>query len=154
MKVLFSDEQGEPLDTELIRQTALATMAAEQLPERSEVSVNLVDEAVMASLNETHMGKTGPTDVLSFPLESLRPGELPHVDPDGPPFLLGDIFICPAVVRGNAGREAVPFEDELALMVVHGLLHLLGYDHAVDAEAEHMESKERLVLAGLGRVRP
>ena len=107
----------------------------------------------MTELNVAHMNKEGPTDVLAFPLEHLAPGKHPVFTDGGPPPFLGDVFICPAVVAGNADREQVPFDDEMALMVVHGILHLLGYDHAVDAEAEHMEQRERELLAGVGRVR-
>ena len=154
MIVHFADEQDDPQEPGPLEEVALATMLAESLPPSTEVSITLVDEETISNLNEAHMGKTGPTDVLSFPLETLAPGVAPVETPDGPPPFLGDILICPAVVRGNAAREQVPFEDEMALMVVHGLLHLLGYDHVVDAEAEHMEQRERDVLAGLGRVRP
>ena len=72
----------------------------------------------------------------------------------GPPRNIGDIFICPAVVADNARSAAVSFQDEMALMVVHGLLHLLGYDHTVDSEAEQMEQRERDLLAAVGRTRP
>lgn len=154
MIVHLTDEQDDPLESEPLRQAALAAMSAEQLPPDTEVAMTLVDEQAIAELNEAHMGKQGPTDVLSFPLETLAPGVVPQRQHDGPPVLLGDIFICPSVVAANAAREQVPFEDEMALMVVHGLLHLLGYDHIVDAEAEMMEQREREVLAGLGRVRP
>ena len=154
MIVHLADEQDDPLKPGPLRDIALATMAAERLPSATEVGLTLIDEPTMAELNQTHLGKTGPTDVLSFPLDDLTPGVTPEVVEDGPPPLLGDIFICPSVVARNADAEQVPFEDEMALMVVHGLLHLLGYDHVVDAEAEHMEQREREVLASLGRVRP
>lgn len=153
MIVHLSDEQDDPLQPDVLTDIALATMAVENLPDSAEVAITMVDEDTIAALNEQHMGKTGPTDVLSFPLESLSPGHLPATVSDGPPLLLGDVFICPAVVARNAERERVPFEQEMALMVVHGLLHLLGYDHVVDAEAEHMEERERIVLAGFGMER-
>jgi probable rRNA maturation factor len=152
--VHLADEQDDPLEPGPLREIALATMAAERLPEATEVGLTLLDEPAMTELNETHMGKDGPTDVLSFPLDDLTPGVPIEVVEHGPPPLLGDIFICPSVVARNAAAEEVRFGDEMALMVVHGLLHLLGYDHIVDAEAEHMEQREREVLAGLGRVRP
>jgi probable rRNA maturation factor len=152
--VHFTDEQDDPLEPGPLEQIALATMADERLPDATEVGLTLVDEPAMAALNQTHMAKTGPTDVLSFPLEDLTPGLPLEVAEEGPPPFLGDVIICPSVVARNAAAEQVPFEDEMALMVVHGLLHLLGYDHVVDAEAEYMEQREREVLAGLGRVRP
>ena len=154
MKVHFADEQDDPLEPGLIRNVAMAAMQSERLPHNTEVAITLIAEHAMAGLNDEHMGATGPTDVLSFPLEQLEPGTTPDVVAEGPPLFLGDIFICPTVVASNAKRDAVSFEDELSLMVVHGLLHLLGYDHKIDAEAEHMEERERNLLADLGRVRP
>jgi probable rRNA maturation factor len=152
--VHLSDEQDDPLQPGFLTDVAFATLSFEGLPDATEVAITVIDEAAMADLNREHMGKDGPTDVLSFPLEDLAPGKPPaHVD-GGPPVVLGDVVICPAVVARNAERDEVPFEHEMALMVVHGLLHLLGYDHVVDAEAEHMERRERDVLAGFGVERP
>ncbi len=158
MRVLFSDDREDPSlsavdagETELL---ARATLGAEGFPEALEVSISLIDEAPMAELNAKHMEKVGPTDVLSFPLEALSPGQVPAPVVDGPPLMIGDIFICPAVVAGNAAKTGVAFRDEMSLMIVHGLLHLLGYDHVVDSEAEQMEQRERDLLAGVGLVRP
>jgi probable rRNA maturation factor len=154
MQVEVRDEQDDPLEPEPLQALAATVMQAEGLPATAEVSLTLVGTAKMARLNEQHMGRPGPTDVLSFPIEALTPGEVP-AQPDGaPPLLLGDILVCPAVVRDQAGAAGVAFDDEMALMVVHGLLHLLGYDHEVDAEAERMEARERDLLALEGRVRP
>ena len=118
------------------------------------MAIVLIDSAEMARYNELYMGKEGPTDVLSFPIEDSRPGEPLQRDPDGPPVNLGDIFIAPDVVRANAARLGDDFHDELALMVVHGMLHLLGWDHGSDSEAEQMEARERDLLAVVGRTRP
>ena len=133
---------------------AVNTLAAEGFDDNVEVAITLIDEAPMAVLNSTHLGKPGPTDVLSFPLEELTPGAIPATVAEGPPRNIGDIFICPTVVADNATSAAVSFQDEMALMVVHGLLHLLGYDHIVDSEAEQMEQRERDLLAAAGRTRP
>lgn len=153
MIVHLSDEQDEPLQPSLLTDVALATLAFEDVPEGTEVSITIVDEPSMAGLNQAHMGKDGATDVLSFPLEELVAGTPPVQLDGGPPVVLGDVFICPSVVARNAERDQVPFEHEMALMVVHGLLHLLGHDHVVDAEAELMEDRERMVLAGFGMER-
>ncbi|MGB9358991.1 MAG: rRNA maturation RNase YbeY [Acidimicrobiia bacterium] len=154
MNVLFADEQDEPIvSTELLR-LAEIVLDAEGLDEETGVALVLIDEPQMTELNEAHMGKQGPTDVLSFPIESAAPGSPPQRAVGGPPIELGDIFIAPSVVRRNAERQGVAFEDELALMVVHGLLHLLGWDHEVDGEAVRMERRERDLLARIGRVRP
>lgn len=155
MNVAISDEQDDPLEPESLRALAQRVIDAERLPSHTVVSITLVDQARMAALNDAHMGKPGPTDVLAFPLEDLVPGRaLPDFPEGAPPFAIGDVFICPPVVKANAVAAEVPFEDELALMVVHGILHLLGYDHVADDEAELMEGRERALLAAAGRSRP
>ena len=152
MDVTFLDEQDDPLPSSLAELAGVA-LEAEGLPDRTELAITLVDTARMAELNAAHMGKPGPTDVLSFPIEDLS-GGLTEPEPAEPPLLLGDVVICPAVVRSNAATAGVAFDDEMALMVVHGVLHLLGYDHVVEAEAEAMEQREREILALVGRTRP
>ncbi len=154
MNILFADEQDEPIVTEELLQLAETVLEAEGLDPETGVSLVLIGEDEMTELNRQHMGKTGPTDVLSFPIEDATPGTPPTRSPGGPPIELGDVFIAPAVVHRNADQRGVPFEDELALMVVHGLLHLLGWDHEADEDALRMESRERDLLARVGRVRP
>ena len=154
MNILFADEQDEPIVTEELLQLAETVLEAEGLDPETGVSLILIGEDEMTELNRQHMGKTGPTDVLSFPIEDATPGTPPTRSPGGPPIELGDVFIAPAVVHRNADQRGVPFEDELALMVVHGLLHLLGWDHEADEDALRMESRERDLLARVGRVRP
>lgn len=109
---------------------------------RSELSVTFTDDAHMAVLNRQWRGKDGPTNVLSFPLTEMKPG-------DPPPPLLGDIVIAFETVGREAREQGTPFLDHLAHLVVHGFLHLLGYDHLSDGEAETMEALERRVLARL-----
>ena len=159
MRIEFLDDRDDPslssaAEVDFLERLAAATLAAEGFAADVEVAITFVDEAPMARLNETHLEKSGPTDVLSFPLEELTPGAIAEGPTGGPPRNIGDIFICPAVVADNAMTAAVSFEDEMALMVVHGLLHLLGYDHIVDSEAEQMEQRERDLLAAVGRTRP
>lgn len=154
MNILFADEQDPPIVTDELLMLAEIVLNAERLDEETGVAFVLIDEATMAELNETHMGKEGPTDVLSFPIEAAVPGSPPRSAAGGPPIELGDIFICPAVVRRNAKRQEVPFDDEVALMVVHGLLHLLGWDHENEPDAVRMEGRERELLSRVGRVRP
>lgn len=153
MNIAFSDEQDDPLPSEALLELAGLAMEAEGLPESTQLSVALIGESRMAELNGEYMGKKGPTDVLSFPIEDFSSG-MPDRDEDSPPLLLGDIVICPDVVFGNAEAAGVRFEDEMALMVVHGLLHLLGHDHVMEEEAEAMEQREREILALVGRERP
>jgi probable rRNA maturation factor len=152
MDITIADEQDDPLPSLNLEGLARTALEAEDLPDSTQVSIALVDPARMADLNIEYMGKHGPTDVLSFPIEDFSAPPVP--DLDGPPLLLGDVVICPSVVGDNAAAAAVAFEDEMALMVVHGILHLLGHDHVTDAEAELMEQREREILAMVGRERP
>ena len=118
---------------------------AAALDENAEVFIRVVDEAESAELNQTYRGKSGPTNVLSFPFEV----------PEGVPNdLLGDLVICAAVVEREAGEQGKPPEAHWAHMVVHGMLHLQGYDHIEEAEAEAMEAEEIAILAKLGFSNP
>jgi probable rRNA maturation factor len=153
MDITFADEQDDPLPPLDVVALARIALQAEELPETTELSIVLVDAHRMTELNHEYMGRQAPTDVLSFPIEDFSSSSMP-AEPDGPPLLLGDVVICPSVVRGNAAAAEVAFEDEMALMVVHGILHLLGRDHVIDAEAELMEQREREILALVGRERP
>lgn len=154
MNVIVSDEQDDPLGTPDLLYLAELVLEREAVPDDSEVSIVLIDADSMAELNERHMGREGPTDVLSFPIEDAAPGEPPQRTTGGPPLNLGDVFIAPTVVRSNAEERGVAPEDEMALIVVHGLLHILGWDHEDESEAERMEEREAQLLAVVGRVRP
>lgn len=153
MIVVFGDEQDEPVIADEMVRLAEVVMIAEGLDAGTGVSITLVDEDTIALLNRKHMGKAGPTDVLSFPIEDAAPGTPPRRTVDGPPVEIGDVVIAPSVVRSNAKRDAAVFEDELALMVVHGMLHLLGWDHVAEAEAVAMERREEELLNLVGKVR-
>ena len=153
MEVTFVDDQDDPLPTDGLAELAAVAMNAESLPDSTQLSITLVAAERMADLNAQYMGKEGPTDVLSFPIEDFSEGLSERLETE-PPLLLGDIVICPSVVLGNATAAGVAFADEMALMVVHGLLHLLGRDHQIDEEAEAMEQREREIMAMVGRQRP
>ena len=118
----------------------------------------LVDPEPMAELNQEHLGHQGPTDVLSFPLDGpdqalgAAVGGPPM--PSAPPAHLGDVVVCPAVAVEQAPNHAGTVEAELALLVIHGVLHVLGHDHAEPAETELMQSRERHHLAQLGFEHP
>ena len=122
----------------------------------AEVSLIFTSEATMADLNVQFMGHPGPTDVLSFPIDAEPDptGRVPDAGGTGPgeppmpeiPQLVGDIVICPSVAQRNAAEHECTFDDEIALLVVHGVLHLRGWDHAIDVEAERMEARERELL--------
>mgnify|MGYP000987360074 FL=1 len=113
--------------------------------EEAEVTVRLVDEAESQELNHTYRGKDKPTNVLSFPFECPPGIELP---------LLGDLVICRQVVESEATEQGKPLMAHWAHMVVHGSLHLLGYDHIEDGEAEEMEALEIEFMAALGFANP
>lgn len=147
MNIFFADEQDEPLQTDSLVQMAERVLVAEGLPPGTEVSIVLVGQDEMAQYNQRFMDRSGPTDVLAFPIEQLIPGDIPKPVMGGQPLSLGDIFVCPAVVREQAQDLNVPLDHELALIVTHGLLHLLGYDHSESPGAERMAARERELLA-------
>ncbi|RLE16617.1 MAG: rRNA maturation RNase YbeY [Actinobacteria bacterium] len=138
-----------------INESELAGFAAsilerESVDGDSVLSIAFIDEHAMAQLNAHHMGRKGPTDVLSFPIEDAAPGRPPVRDVTGPPLELGDVFICTDVVEAHADEFEVSFQGELHLMVVHGVLHILGWDHQTATEAEAMETREAEHLAAIG----
>lgn len=157
--VFVADEQAaHPVDVARWQQLAERVLADEGVEGECELSILFVAEDTIASLNERFMGHEGPTDVLSFPIdgEANPPGRWPDSggagpdrddDPDELPLLLGDVVVCPAVAVANAPAHAGTYDDEVALLVVHGVLHLLGMDHATDDERDAMQARERELLA-------
>jgi probable rRNA maturation factor len=145
--VVAADEQSaEPIDVERWSALAHGVLEAEAVAGTVELSMLFVDEDIMSELNGRFRGKEGSTDVLSFPLD-----EPDGAVGEGTPSLLGDVVICPTVARRNAAEHHRSYEDELALLVVHGTLHLLGMDHLDDEEATAMEAREQALLARLHR---
>jgi probable rRNA maturation factor len=165
LDIYAADEQHD-LAVDLERWVALARAALtdEGVRGLAEVSLIFTDEPTMADLNQQFMGASGPTDVLSFPIDAEPEpgGRSPDGGTTGPgdppsdeiPTMVGDIVICPAVAARNAPGHGATIDDELALLVVHGVLHLLGWDHEADEEAEKMEARERELLARHHRSRP
>jgi probable rRNA maturation factor len=158
--IFAADEQAaHPVDVARWSALARSVLEAQGLRRDTEVSLLFVDEPTIAELNERFLGRQGPTDVLAFPIdEELAPaGRSPDEGGTGPggglaaedddiPKLLGDVVVCPAVAVRNAAEHGVTTDDEVALLVVHGLLHLVGMDHGEDVEAEEMERRERELL--------
>ncbi len=129
MPVFLADEQALEVDTDDLLDLTRFVLEEREVPGDMEVSVLLVDAETIAALNEQHLGHEGPTDVLAFPID--EPGEaLADV-----PAILGDVVVCPSVAHEQASGAGRQPHEELRLLTVHGLLHLLGMDHA-DPEQE------------------
>ncbi|RLA02625.1 MAG: rRNA maturation RNase YbeY [Gammaproteobacteria bacterium] len=135
LQIAFDDEVP---DVEQIQHWAEAALA--EVTEDCELSVRLVGDQESADLNSNYRGKMGPTNVLSFPFDSPVPIE---------PRLLGDLIICVPIVEAEAKQQEKAVSDHWAHMVVHGCLHLLGYDHIETQEAEQMEALEVTILQSL-----
>lgn len=138
LQLVCANAEGLPTEAQLqgwLESTILG------FQDEAEVTVRLVDEAESRELNHTYRGKDKPTNVLSFPFEAPPGMELP---------LLGDLVICRQVVEAEAIEQNKPLMSHWAHMVVHGSLHLLGYDHIEDEEAEEMEQLERDILQEMG----
>ena len=142
LQIACEQETGLPT-AEQIEQWA--TAAVKPQSDEVEMTVRIVDEAESHALNLNYRGKDRPTNVLSFPFECPDEVELP---------LLGDLVICRQVVEREAQEQDKPVIAHWAHMVVHGSLHLLGYDHIEDDEAEEMESLETQIMTGLGFADP
>lgn len=138
VQLACDNTDGLPSDDQL---QAWFEHAVRNAREQAEVTIRLVDEGESQSLNRDYRGKDKPTNVLSFPFDAP-----PGIDID----LLGDLIICRQVVEYEAEQQGKQLMDHWAHMVVHGSLHLLGYDHIEDDEAEQMEALERDILATMG----
>lgn len=148
MAELFVDVMNNSASTQLPNDDALiqwATAAVGAHRSEAEISLLIVDEEEGAALNEQWRGKVGPTNVLSFPSDLPPELELP---------LLGDLIVCAPVVEREAQEQGKTLESHWAHMIIHGTLHLLGYDHIDEEEAEQMEALETQVLASLGYADP
>ena len=138
LQIATENIEGLPTEEQIVQ---WATAAVQPEGDEVEMTVRIVDEAESHELNLTYRGKDRPTNVLSFPFECPDEVEL---------LLLGDLVICRQVVEREAAEQEKPLMAHWAHMVVHGCLHLLGYDHIEDDEAEEMESLETQIMQGLG----
>jgi len=130
------DESGEPsVDVDDLVELSTYVLTRLRLHDETEMTLRLVDEDSIAALNAQWMGADGPTDVLAFPMDELRAGT-----PDSPaePGYLGDLALCPQVAERQAGEAGHPAAEEHRLLTVHGILHLVGHDHADPAEHAEM----------------
>ena len=136
-----SDRQKIPIDSD--RCSLLATRILDEVyigVAWIELAIHFVDPEVIAAMNRDYLWGDGPTDVLAFPVD--LPGEVP----DGSPVLLGDVVICPAIAAGQASDHGLEVDAELSLLLVHGILHLLGHDHAEPEERDLMQRLEQELL--------
>ncbi len=142
----LNNESGVEVDEQRLLRLARFILDQLRIHPQAELSILLVDEATMADYHERFMGLPGPTDVLSFPMDELRP---PADDDEEPPLgLLGDVVLCPTVTAAQAAESGRTPEGEADYLLVHGLLHLLGYDHAEpDEKAVMFGLNDRLVAA-------
>ncbi|HEY8215968.1 MAG TPA: rRNA maturation RNase YbeY [Acidimicrobiia bacterium] len=158
VRVFGADEQGA-VSIDVLRWVRLAQLVLdeERVPPDAELSVLFVGEDTITDLNERFLDGFGPTDVLAFPIddEPLPGGRHPDeggrgpgtpADDDEPPLVLGDVLVCPAVAQRQAQEGGRSLDDELALLVVHGVLHLLDYDHAELDDAARMRRREHELL--------
>ncbi|MDN5562417.1 MAG: rRNA maturation RNase YbeY [Luteococcus sp.] len=134
----LNNESGHVADEQGLVQLAHFALEQLRIHPQSDLSILLVDEPTMSAYHERFMDLPGPTDVLSFPMDELR---APEDDEDSPQGLLGDIVLCPAVTERQAAENGRRPEEEAEYLMVHGLLHLLGHDHA--------EPEEKAVMFGL-----
>ena len=149
MPVFLADEQALAVDADDLVVLAQHVLTARRVPVDMEIALLLVDEDTIARLNKQHLGHDGPTDVLAFPID--EPGESPIAGPA----ILGDVVLCPAVAQRQAVERDVSEHSELQLLTVHGILHLLGMDHAEPEEERAMFALTDELLAahrrGAGR---
>ena len=145
MSIEVNNESGVQVDEGALQRLAVYALDAMHVHPDAELAIVLVDEGAMEQLHVQWMDEPGPTDVLSFPMDELRPGTEDQPTPAG---LLGDVVLCPQVAEAQAKTAGHPLSDELLLLTTHGLLHLLGFDHADAAEEKEMFGIQRDILVG------
>lgn len=138
MSIDINNESGVEVDEQRLTRLARFVLNELRIHPLAELSILLVDETTMADYHQRFMDLPGPTDVLSFPMDELRP---PQDDEDAPEGLLGDVVLCPTVTAAQAAEHGRSPEAESDYLLVHGILHLLGFDHA--------EPDEHKVMFGL-----
>lgn len=145
MSIELNNESGMPVDESALQRLAIFALDYLHVHPDADLAILLVDEAAMEQLHVQWMDEPGPTDVLSFPMDELRPGSEDDMTPAG---LLGDIVLCPQVAVGQAETAGHSTLDELLLLTAHGILHLLGFDHAEPDEEKEMFGIQRDILVG------
>ncbi|NJC22414.1 putative rRNA maturation factor [Arthrobacter pigmenti] len=152
MSIEVNNESGVEVADESLVRVGRHVLERLYVHPESDVSIILVDVDAMEKLHIEWMDEPGPTDVLSFPMDELRPGTAARPTASG---ILGDIVLCPEVARTQAANAGHGMAEELLLLTVHGMLHLLGFDHAEPEEEKEMFALQRQLLADfLGREAP
>ena len=145
MSIEVNNESAIEVDEAALQRLAIYALDQLHVHPDAELAIVCVDEAAMEQLHVQWMDEPGPTDVLSFPMDELCPGTEDQITPAG---LLGDIVLCPQVAIGQAETAGHSTLDELLLLTTHGLLHLLGFDHAEPDEEREMFGLQRDILVG------
>ena len=145
MTIEIGNESGIAVDETVLLRLMEHNFAELHVSPDADVAILLVDEGAMEALHVQWMDEPGPTDVLSFPMDELRPGSEDEITPPG---LLGDLVVCPQVAIAQAQDAGHSPADEMALLTAHGILHLLGYDHAEPEEEREMFGIQREILVG------
>lgn len=144
MTIEIQNESGVDFDARRAQRLAAFALAELRVHPQAELSIIAVDEDTIAELNQKWMDKEGPTDVLAFPMDELRPGKVNEEPEEG---VLGDLVLCPVVAARQAEQAGHSTADELDLLTVHGILHLLGHDHAEPEEHKVMFGLQAQLLA-------
>lgn len=144
MTIEINNESAVELDETVLQRLAVFVLDSLHVHPQTEVGISLVDEAAIERLHVDWMNEPGPTDVLSFPMDELRPGRPEAATPAG---LLGDIVICPQVAQTQADAAGHDLQTEVTILLTHGMLHLLGFDHATPTEEAEMFGLQRDLVA-------
>jgi probable rRNA maturation factor len=145
MSIEINNESAIEVDEAAIQRLAVYALDQLHVHPDAELAIVFVDEAAMEQLHVQWMDEPGPTDVLSFPMDELRPGSEDNVTPPG---LLGDIVVCPQVAIAQAETAGHTPIEEMLLLTTHGILHLLGFDHAEPEDEKEMFGLQRDLLVG------
>ena len=144
MSIEISNESAIEVDSDLVLKLAEFVRGQLRLHPQVELGITFVDEGPMTELHIRWMDEPGPTDVLSFPMDELRPGSDLRAPTQG---ILGDVVVCPQVAKSQAETAGHPAINEILLLVTHGMLHLVGFDHAEPEEEKEMFDLQKKLLA-------
>ncbi|HVL85840.1 MAG TPA: rRNA maturation RNase YbeY [Pseudonocardia sp.] len=153
MSIEVCNESGVGLDESLIASVAAYVLQVMRVNPAAELAITAVTTDAMAELHERWMDEPGPTDVMAFPMDDLIEESRRPDAPDPGPALLGDVVLCPAFARDQARRAGHGLDEELQLLTVHGVLHLLGYDHAEPETEREMFGLQQRLLGQWGTAR-